>query len=156
MAALEEVALKVGAQAVADDGDAAPVHDVHELLHLRLGEKLRLIDDEAIVEAEVDAGKVFDELAGRAQPRARADRFFAVAAVEARLEKERVLAALAVVVLHHDGVGGLGGAHRSIAEIEFGHVYPLWQLARRTGKRFPLCIRQKRGRFLPAACQRQI
>ena len=97
-------------------------------------------------------GKVLDELAGRAQPRARADHFFAVAAVEARLEQKRVLAALAVVVLHHDGVGGLGRAHRPVAEVEFGHVYPLWQCspARAAGNGFRLVFDKRSEDSCPA------
>ena len=47
VAALEQLALEVRPQAVADDGDAAVVHQMHQIVDLVLGEELGLVDDDA-------------------------------------------------------------------------------------------------------------
>ena len=45
LAALEEVSLKIRAQAVSEHGDIEPVGDFAQLVNLRAGQKLCLVDE---------------------------------------------------------------------------------------------------------------
>ena len=108
LAALEEISLKIRAQSVADDGNVLIVYDGHQALHLRLGQKLGLVHDDAVVGGGIDCVQLLHIAARRAQPGARAHDALAVAVVQQGLKHQRVLSALVVVVLNHDGVGRLG------------------------------------------------
>ena len=107
-AALEQIALEIRAQAIADDRNVHIVHDLHQPPHLFLFQELRLIHDHAVVARQIHRIELFHINAGRAQPAARADQAFAVALVQLRLDHQRVLTALVVIILYHDGVGGFG------------------------------------------------
>ena len=124
LAALEEISLKIRAQSVADDGNVLIVYDGHQALHLRLGQKLGLVHDDAVVGGGIDCVQLLHIAARRAQSGARAHDALAVAVVQPGLEHQRVLSALVVVVLNHDGVGRLGRPHRAISKVELRHFAP--------------------------------
>ena len=121
-ASLKQLAAEVCAQAVADHRDVHPVHDLHQARHLLLLQKLGLVHDDAVVGGEIHIFQLLHVDAGRAQAAAGAHDALAVAIVQPGLHHQRVLTALVVVVLHHDGVRRLGGTHRAVAEVELCHV----------------------------------
>ena len=53
LASLKEIALKVRAQTIANDGNIQVIDDFHQLFHLSLAEKLRFIHDDAIIGGEI-------------------------------------------------------------------------------------------------------
>ena len=124
MAPLEEVALEVGLEAVADHGHVVHVADVGKQLHLILGEELGLVHDDAVVlplRHLVDVHILHQHALGL-QPAAGEDAVRPVPGVRGGLHKEHAFAPFEIVIPHHEGVGALAGAHGPVAEIQLCHA----------------------------------
>ena len=124
VAAREQVALEVGAETVADDGDAAVIDEVDEVIDLIFCQELGFVDDNTGIGLQfcfrhfahlvkVDAG-VFQADAG-------IDHMVAVTGVQTGLYQQRLLAALLVVEPRHQRVGRLAGAHGAKLKIQLCH-----------------------------------
>ena len=124
VAAREQVALEVGAETVTDDGDAAVIDEVDEVIDLIFCQKLGFVDDNTGIGLqfcfrhfahliEVDAG-VFQADAG-------IDHVVAVAGVQTGFYQQRLLAALLVVEPRHQRVGRFAGAHGAELKIQLCH-----------------------------------
>ena len=116
----EELSGEVGPQAVADNGHVPVVHYAHQILYLVPAQKLGLVHDDAgvtphlLLRHGLELGKV-DARMGQAH--AGGHEFGAVPLVQLRLHQQGLLAALLVVVAHHQGIGRLAGAHDPVTEV---------------------------------------
>ena len=109
IAAGEQVALEVRPQPVADHGDVALVHQVYQVVHLLLCQKLRLVDDDAGVALQffIRHGLHLVEIdAGVLQADAGVHHVVAVPAVQPWLDHQRLLSPFLVVEPRHQRVGG--------------------------------------------------
>ena len=122
--ALEQLAAEIRAQAVADHRNVQIIHDVNQLFHLFLFQKLRFIHDDTVVERNIDRIDILHINAGRAQAAARSHDAFPIAVIQTGLDQQRVLAAFVIIVLNHDGVRRLGGTHRAVSKVKLCHLYP--------------------------------
>ena len=124
IAALEQLAPEVHLQAVAQHGDAAVVHQVHQVKYLILGEKLGLVNDDAgiFLQFLIGPGPHFVKIhTGMGQTDARGDHMVPVPGVQAGLHHQGLLSPLLIVEPRHQGVGSLAGAHGPIFEIKLRH-----------------------------------
>ena len=120
VAAGEQVALEVRPQAVADHGNIAVVHQMHQIVHLLLGEELRLVNDDAgvLLQFVLRHGAHLIKVDARVlQTDAGVDHVVAVPGVQPGLHQQRLLPPLLVVEPRHQRVGCLAGAHGSVLEI---------------------------------------
>ena len=131
LAAFEQLAAEIGAQAVAQHRDAQRIHHFAQLPDLRLAQELRFIDQHAVeLAARGDVG-LDDALqvvvarereALRLQADPRRHRAAAGAEIQLRGQDRHPHAALAVVVRALQQGGGLPRVHRGVVEIELGHA----------------------------------
>jgi len=128
-AAGEEVRLEIGAQAVAEDGDVELVDDVGGLVHLRGGEELGLVDEDAgdgadavlALDAAEEVVGVGQDLGRRLEADARAHAAEAGSGVDGGGEDERAHPAFLVVVARLQEDGGFAGVHRRVVEVKLRH-----------------------------------
>ena len=107
VAAGEKLPLEVGLQAVADNGDAAIVHQMDQVVNLLLGEKLGLIHNDAGIFLQLLIRHLLHlvEIDARVlQPDAGADHVVPVPGVQLGLDQKRLLPALLVIEPGHEGI----------------------------------------------------
>ena len=82
LAALEKLVAEITPQAVGDHRHVVDIHHPHQTLHLRAGEKLRLVHDQAVIIPHVEAVQVLHKVALAAKAAAAGDHGFAVTVVQ--------------------------------------------------------------------------
>ena len=121
----EHMGEEIGAQTEAEHGDPTLVHDRAQLVDLPRREELTLVRDDdvhvALVKERADRPVGRDDAADRLKSDTRADDVGAVARVRRGLDEQDVHAALLVIELGDQRLRRLGGAHRSVFEIQLCH-----------------------------------
>ena len=128
---LEEVSLKVGAQAVADDVDAEVVDDSGELVDLRSGEELGLIDEnpargvvgrepDEVANHYIEVGVGLNPGAFALDTDSAADDVAVIAGVDDRFHAEILQTSFLEVIGGSEQQGGFSGAHGAVSEIKLG------------------------------------
>ena len=124
IAAGKQVALEVRPQTVADDGNIAVVHQMHQIVDLLLGEELGLVHDDAGVFLQLLVGHCLHLVevdAGVLQADAGGHHVVAVPCVQLGFYQQGFLTPLLVVEAGHQRVGAFAGAHGSVFEVKLCH-----------------------------------
>ena len=117
MASFKQVSLEIRPQPVTDDRYVSLIDNIHQQLYLRFGQELGFIHDDAVIFLCLVQRQVFDEFTLRLQSGTACDNAGAVPVLQRGLDHQRLLPALLIIVLYHNGVGGLGGPHCPVPEI---------------------------------------
>ena len=129
-AALKEMAEEVGAQAKAKDGDIVIIDDGAQGIHLLGGKELAFVRNDHIVIGVlrlVQSQEIHVPPHGQTfglQTDAGSDGVGPVTGVQGGLDQPHLHAALLVVELGNERLGGLGGPHSAVLEIELCHIPP--------------------------------